>query len=183
MVIWRKYYDCNNEVYRYSIWHTLLYSYLHFLFYGNWGCNVYDAILDYHLRTNYWILEMVILWFILGLFCLEFLSIIITLCIREWGVYGKGWYYCVCPRATKSKLGLLWNCSPITLGSLLGSMCDWPYKWNVDLMLKKIPMLGMVLLMVGCTTTTNYDIVNITVNSPVGSFPVPIRDLQNPYRK
>ena len=37
--------------------------------------------------------------------------------------------------------------------------------------------------MVGCTTTNNYDIVTITVNSPVGSFPVPIRDLQNPYRK
>lgn len=47
---------------------------------------------------------------------------------------------------------------------------------------KKIPMLGMVLIMVGCTNI-NYDIVNITVNSPVGSFPVPIRDMQNPYRK
>jgi hypothetical protein len=48
--------------------------------------------------------------------------------------------------------------------------------------MKKIPMLIMVLSMVGCTT---YDIRinNVTVNTPIGAFPMEVRDLQNPYRK
>jgi hypothetical protein len=31
---------------------------------------------------------MIALYIILGLFALEFASVIITLCIRKWGVYG-----------------------------------------------------------------------------------------------
>ena len=179
MVIWRNYYDCNNEVRWYIIWHTLRYFNPHFLEYGNLWRNVAHAILDCSLRFNYWILGMVILLIILGLFGLELLSIIITLCIRKWGVYGKGWYYCFRKGVIKSKSGLSWNCSSITLGSLLGSMCDWLYKWNVDL--KKIPMLVVVLTMVGCTT---YDIkIQNTTVFPVVSETMVVRDMQNPYRK
>ena len=90
MVIWRNYYDCNYEVLWYIIWYTLLYPYLHFLFYGNYGRILDDACVDCNLRSDYWILAMVILLTILGLFGLELLSIIITLCIRKWGIYGKG---------------------------------------------------------------------------------------------
>lgn len=90
MVIWRDYYDCNYEVYRDIIWYSLRYFNPHFLFYGDLRCNVAHAVLDCNLRFNHWILVVVILLIILGLFGLELLSIIITLCIRKWGVYGKG---------------------------------------------------------------------------------------------
>ena len=90
MIIWRNYYDCNNEVCWYIIWHTLRYFNPHFLEYGDYGRILDDAVLDCSLCFNYWVLGMVILLIILGLFGLELLSIIITLCIRKWGVYGKG---------------------------------------------------------------------------------------------
>lgn len=83
-------YDCNYEVYRDIIWYSLLYPYMHLLFYGNYGRILDDVGLDCNLRFNHWILVVVILLIILGLFGLELLSIIITLCIRKWGVYGKG---------------------------------------------------------------------------------------------
>ena len=48
----------------------------------------------------------------------------------------------------------------------------------------KIATFLTFFVLTGCSTT-NFDasVVNITINSPVGSFPVPIRDLQSPYRK
>jgi hypothetical protein len=48
----------------------------------------------------------------------------------------------------------------------------------------KIAIILTFFVLTGCSTT-NFDasVVNITINSPVGSFPVPIRDMQSPYRK